>query len=101
MLSFGAPVANKYKIMVDNVGSMLFDTNMVRSKSGAGNVFRFVLALETSARPMASSYQSPIDSPAYYCFYFLDKGVGDCQAHEGVYPRDRNTKAMRLYALRL
>jgi len=29
VLSFGAPVANKYKIMVDNVGSMLFDTNMV------------------------------------------------------------------------
>jgi myosin X len=30
VLSFGAPVANKYKIMVDNVGSMLFETNMVR-----------------------------------------------------------------------
>ena len=29
VLSFGAPVANKYKIMVDNVGSMLFDTTMV------------------------------------------------------------------------
>jgi len=29
VLSFGAPVANKYKIMVDNVGSMLFDTDMV------------------------------------------------------------------------
>lgn len=29
VLSFGAPVANKYKIMVDNVGSMLFETNMV------------------------------------------------------------------------
>lgn len=29
VLSFGAPVANKYKIMVDNVGSMLFETPMV------------------------------------------------------------------------
>ena len=29
VLSFGAPVANRYKIMVDNVGSMLFETNMV------------------------------------------------------------------------
>ena len=29
VLSFGAPVANKYKIMVDGVGSMLFETNMV------------------------------------------------------------------------
>jgi len=29
VLSFGAPVANKYKIMVDNVGSILFETNMV------------------------------------------------------------------------
>ena len=29
MLSFGAPVANKYKIVIDCVGSMLFETNMV------------------------------------------------------------------------
>jgi len=29
VLSFGAPVANKYKIMIDGVGSMLFETNMV------------------------------------------------------------------------
>jgi len=29
VLSFGAPVANKYKIMVDQYGSMLFETNMV------------------------------------------------------------------------
>lgn len=29
VLSFGAPVANKYKIVIDSVGSMLFETNMV------------------------------------------------------------------------
>jgi hypothetical protein len=30
VLSFGAPVANKYKILVDGGGSMMFETNMVR-----------------------------------------------------------------------
>ena len=29
VLSFGAPVANKYKIMIDQVGGMIFETNMV------------------------------------------------------------------------
>jgi len=29
VLSFGAPLANKYKIMIDGVGSMVFDTSMV------------------------------------------------------------------------
>ncbi len=42
VLSFGAPVANKYKIMVDNVGSMLFDTNMVSGRVVGMGVCTFI-----------------------------------------------------------
>lgn len=40
VLSFGAPVANKYKIMVDNVGSILFETNMVRLRAANQHQYR-------------------------------------------------------------
>lgn len=49
VLSFGAPVANKYKIVVDGVGSMLFETNMVR-----GPALRATEMLGPAAVPGAS-----------------------------------------------
>lgn len=41
VLSFGAPVANKYKILVDRAGPMLFETNMVKLYSGLCLISRF------------------------------------------------------------